>query len=163
MRHGRWVNRRSTLLLLTSALALAFDRARSDAAGLVGPLAISNISIDDGSLGVRQILLAKLQQTFADRLRPGDRRLPVLVVHIQSIYLTTYVDTYDPHANVDWMEGSAALIGPGHQITGQYPLLVNLPAAYSGAWYLPDIDTRRIDSLCYAFAQWLRRAVEAAN
>ena len=163
MRHGRWVSRRSTLLLLTSALALAFDRGRSDAAGLVGSMAISHISIDGGPLGVRPILLAKLQQTFADRLRPGDRQLPVLVVHIQSIYLTTYVDTRDPHANVDWMEGSAALVGPGHQLIGSYPLQVNVPAAYSGAWYLPDIDARRIDYLCYVFAQWLRRAVDQSS
>jgi hypothetical protein len=160
MRYGRLVSRRSSLLLLTSALGLALDRRRSDAAALVGSWGISHISTDGWTLGVRQILLAKLQQTFADRLRPGDPRLPALVVHIQSIYLTTYVDTYDPHANVDWMEGSAALIGPGHQLTGQYPLLVNLPAAYSGAWYLPDIDARRIDSLCHAFADWLRRAVD---
>jgi hypothetical protein len=87
----------------------------------------------------------------------------VLAVHIQSIYLTSYVDTRQPQANVDWMEGSAALIGPGHQLTGPYPLLVNVPAAYSGAWYLPDIDTRRIDYLCYVFAQWLRRAVDHSS
>jgi hypothetical protein len=104
-------------------------------------------------------MLAHLRQVFADRLSPGDRHAAILIVRIDSIFFTSYVDTSEPQSNVDWIKGSGRLVGSGHRQIAEYPLLINLPAAYSGAWYLLDIDTRRMNSLCQAFAQWLRRAI----
>jgi hypothetical protein len=37
------------------------------------------------------------------------------------------------------------------------PVLTTLPPSYSGAWYDPNIDRRRVSSLSYQFAYWLRR------
>ncbi len=152
--------RRKVVKALASGLSFAFT-GRGAAGQTVASVRIAAIKIEASPFAaqIAPILLPALRKTFAEKLAPGDRRAAVLFVRIDSLLFTSYVDNFDPMADVDWISGSGHLVGPGNQLLGDYPLSVNLPASYSGAWYLPDIDERRLDSLCQAFAQWLRRAV----
>jgi hypothetical protein len=152
--------RRTILVALACGLGLALT-SRGATAQHAGGVRIGAIKIEASPYAaqIAPILLPALHQTFAAMLAPGDGRAAVLFVRIDSLTFTSYVDTFDPKSDVDWISGTGHLVGPGNHLLGEYPLSVNLPASYSGAWYLPDIDERRLDSLCQAFAQWLRRAV----
>ena len=109
---------------------------------------------------IAQLLPAKLGAAFADRLATGDKRLPALVARIDTLFLSSFGETRSPGIDtlgtMDSMEG-AGLVVLGRQTIATTPLRVTLPASYSGAYYLPDIDSKRIDSLCFSFASWLGR------
>lgn len=109
---------------------------------------------------VAQVLPGKLAASFSDHLAKGDRRAPVLVARIDRLYLSSYADApsvgFSSFGNMDSMEGAGVVLA-GRQALSTTPLRVTLPAGYSGAYYLPDIDQRRIVSLCESFASWLRR------
>ena len=109
---------------------------------------------------IQRLLPAKLSEAFADLLIAGDARAPTLLARIDRIYLSSYADAPSPGfgslGSMDSLEG-AGIVLAGRQPVSTTPLRVTLPAGYSGAYYLPDIDARRIDSLCVQFASWLRR------
>jgi hypothetical protein len=160
------LSRRKALMILSSMLGLgltkpAYSVGSALPVGAFGELRLSAIRVEVSPdlHKVAPLMLAHLRYVFADRLSPGNRHVAILIVRIDSIFFTRYVDSTEPQSNVDWMKGSGLVVGSGNRQIAEFPLLINLPAAYSGAWYLPDIDTRRMDSLCQAFAQWLRRAI----
>jgi hypothetical protein len=158
--HTRNLARRAIVAALVSSLGLALAvvgaGAQNAATTRIGAVRIEPSPYADQ---LAPVLLPALQKAFADRLVRGDRHAAVLLVRIDSLFFTSYVDTNDPRADVDWMTGAGRLLGPGNQLLGDYPLTINVPASYSGAWNLPDIDERRLDSLCQAFSQWLRKAM----
>lgn len=111
---------------------------------------------------IERIMPEKLRIVFGDIVAPGARGLPVLVARIDTLSLIGLADTRPGtlySMQQDTMSG-AGLVVAGRTVTAVTPLHVNLPPGYSGTWYLPDIDTRRIDSLCYQFAYWLRREMQ---
>lgn len=109
---------------------------------------------------VARVLPGKLATEFADHLATGDRRAPVLVARVDRLSLSAYADAqsvgFSAFGTMDSMEGAGVILA-GRQTLSTTPLRVTLPAGYSGAYYLPDIDERRIVSLCESFASWLRR------
>lgn len=109
---------------------------------------------------VARALPREMASMFANLLAPNDAGAPTLVARIDRIYLASYADApgegLDAFGNMDSMEG-AGLVVAGRRTVATTPLRVTLPAGYSGAYYLPDIDVRRITSLCESFASWLRR------
>jgi hypothetical protein len=111
---------------------------------------------------IQKLLPAELSSAFADRLAPGDAKAPLLVARIDHLFLSAFADApspgYDAMGNMDQMDG-AGLVVSGRQVVSTTPLRVSLPASYSGAYYLPDIDQRRIASLCMSFASWLKREI----
>jgi hypothetical protein len=111
---------------------------------------------------IQRLLSTELSTAFADRLAPGDSKAPVLVARIDHLFLSAFADApspgYDALGNMDQMDG-AGLVLSGRQIVSTTPLRVSLPASYSGTSYLPDIDQRRIASLCMSFASWLNREI----
>ena len=113
---------------------------------------------------IAQVLPGKLASSFADALVPGDPHAPVVVAQISHIFLSSYADTpaigFGAMSNTDFMDGSGVIMA-GRQVLLRKPLRVSLPAGYSGTWYLPDIDEKRIVSLCESFASWLRREFDA--
>ena len=122
----------------------------------------ANRGSSGAAAAVQQIMPAKMQDVFGDIVAAGARGLPVLVARIDTLYLPGYADT-DPgmvySLQQDTMSGAGVVVA-GRAVQSSTPLHVNLPPSYSGTWYLPDIDTRRIDSLCYQFAYWLRREMQ---
>lgn len=114
-----------------------------------------------GAEVVTQVLTRELQGVFADLLVPRGAAGATLVARISSIYLAPYAGTRsyngrDGGGNNDNLEG-VGIVSEGGQVLAQVPILSVLDAAYSGAWYQPDIDAKRVSSICHHFAWWLRR------
>lgn len=109
---------------------------------------------------IARIMPAKLQSVFADHVAPGQKGAPTLIARIDTLTMTAFSDRPGPDSNfsgqMDQMEG-AGLVVSGRTTVSVTPLRVALQPGYSGAFYLPDIEERRIDSICYQFAYWLRR------
>ena len=110
---------------------------------------------------VQRLLAPELRQTFADLMAPADRSAPSLVVRIRSLSLSDYDGSRsyggrNGTSNVDYLEGSGVVTRGGH-VVSETPVLSALEAGYSGPWYLPGIDERRVSSITQHFAYWLRR------
>ena len=146
-------------------LGLAFPTGLSaqDATPYFGALRVDTRPLAVGGGGasaalIQRFLPGKMQSVFEDLTRPGDRRAPTLVARIDILFLSSLRDSPAfgfASSSMDSLVGAGVVLGAsGPSVT---PLRVTLPASYSGASYLPDIDARRIDSLCYQFAYWLRR------
>lgn len=111
---------------------------------------------------IARVLPGLLAASFADALAPADPQAPVLIARIDRIYLPSYSDLpsvgFSSFGSIDSLEGVGVTVS-GRQTLSTTPLRVTLPAGYSGVYYLPDIDQRRITSLCESFASWLRREI----
>ena len=110
---------------------------------------------------VQRLLSPELRSSFGDLMVPGDRTAPTLVVRIRSISLSDYVGSrsYGGRSgtkNVDYLEGAGVVTLNGH-VVSETPVLSALDAGYSGPWYLPGIDERRVSAITQHFAYWLRR------
>lgn len=141
----------------------------ADAAGLrlrsitvdVSPLAA--LGLTPWARLVKSTLEPELARLFAPRLAPSDRSADRLVVRIDGITLAAWAGSSSGNGrwlsgggDTDYMEGFAIVIGPDGAERARRRILLALPSSFSGAWYLPDIDTRRVIGLSRVFAQWVR-------
>ncbi|RYC33972.1 hypothetical protein D3273_01610 [Lichenibacterium minor] len=100
----------------------------------------------------------QLRVVFAD-LMGGGSRGAALLVRVNSLYLGLYTGGRAGSGQgigPDNIDG-VGLVSSGGRVLSQTPIYTTLDPSYSGAWYLPDIDRRRIDSISYQLAYWLRR------
>ena len=168
MSHGL-LTRRSALAALTGAIVAA-----------AGPVAAAPrttifraITVDVApllALGSRQsaeLVRRELQRAlayeFAGRVT-GRAGAPTLVVRITSVSLAGWAGSGGARGrgsfDTDYMEGEALIVtAAGRAAAARVPMLAALPASRAGAWYLPDIDERRIASISGHFAGWLARKV----
>jgi hypothetical protein len=111
------------------------------------------------STWLAQVLPGELQAAFADRLVPGDRSAPTLVVRIHSVYLGASGNgVVGPSGAVEAMDnidGSAAVVGPNGGELAVYPLFVPLQNFTGGVNYETGTQQNRIGQLAHAFAYWL--------
>lgn len=111
---------------------------------------------------VRSTMQPELNRLFAARLVPGDKRADRIVVRIDSIFLTSWAGSngggwFDGEGSeTDYMEGDVFVMSPDGAVRAKYHILLALPASSAGAWYLPDIDNRRVANIAQVFAQWVR-------
>ncbi len=110
---------------------------------------------------VQRLLAPELRQTFGDLMSPHDNAAATLVARIHSISLSDYVGSRSyggrgGSKNIDYLEGTGVVTRNGHDVS-ETPILSALDAGYSGPWYLPGIDERRVASITHHFAYWLRR------
>lgn len=110
---------------------------------------------------VTQVLTRQLRSVFADLMAPRGAAGATLEARISSLYLADYAGTrsYNGRSgggNNDDLEG-VGIVSSGGQVLAQVPILSVLDAGYSGAWYQPGIDAKRVDAICHHFAWWLRR------
>lgn len=111
---------------------------------------------------VAQALGRNLRTVFADLMAPRDAGGATLVARVSSLYLSSYAGNRDyggrhgTGAANDDLEG-VGIVTSGGRVLAEVPILSVLNPGYSGAWYLPDIDRRRIESISHHFAWWLRR------
>lgn len=110
---------------------------------------------------VKATVEPELGRLFAARLVPGDRRADRLVVRVDAVTLASWAGGstggrwLSGGGDTDYMEGDAIVVGPNGEERARRRILLALPSGFSGAWYLPDIDTRRVIGLSRVFAQWV--------
>ena len=176
--------RRATLRLMAAAAAgavlpLACTRAASaqagptpfgsSGAGLPAGLRFGSVLIDtdriarlgnpDGAELLERDLSHQLHAVFGDRIASRGAGGATLAVRITSLYLPPWAGGSRGGNNgegPDSIEGVGTVTAGGRAL-GETPVLATLPPSYSGAWYDPEIDRRRAESLSYQFAYWLRR------
>ncbi|SEG83350.1 hypothetical protein [Bosea lathyri] len=110
---------------------------------------------------------AGLERELALALGPAFRRGagPLLFVKVNGIFMPSYAGGGGGGrfggggGSNDSFDSVATLIGPDNRVLATYPILSSLSSGYSGAWYLPDIDQRRINALIQTNAAWIKRYV----
>lgn len=140
-------------------------------AGLPAGLRFRSVAVDAsrlarlgnlaGAEAVTAALTRELGAVFADLMAPRGTAGAALVARISSLYLADFVGTRsysgrDGGGNNDDLEG-VGIVSSGGRTLAEVPILSVLDASYSGAWYQPDIDEKRVASICHHFAWWLRR------
>lgn len=172
------VTRRSALALIAAA-ALP-QGLPTPAAAQLGPAPVAlppglrfrDVAVDTSRLArlgdpaaadlVATDLTRSLREVFADLLAPSRAAGgATLSARISSLFLADYAGTRsyngrDGGGNNDDLEG-VGIVSSGGRVLAEVPILSVLDAGYSGAWYEPDIDARRVASICHHFAYWLRR------
>ncbi|MFC0219635.1 hypothetical protein FHS82_002044 [Pseudochelatococcus lubricantis] len=114
---------------------------------------------------VQASMQPELDRLFAGRLVPRDKGADRLVARVDSVSLSSWSGGggggrwYSGGGDSDYMDGYAVVIGPDGRERARYHILLALPSSFSGAWYLPDIDNRRIIGLSRTFARWVRDRV----
>ena len=108
------------------------------------------------------VLAREMRKVFADLMAPHAADGATLVARISSLYFVPFAGGRDYGGSNSSGSGSDSLDGVGIVTSGgralsQTPILAILDPGYSGAWYLPNIDELRLDSISYQFAWWLRR------
>lgn len=166
------VGRRSLVLGGLAALLAGSAAEAQEAGGRLSRITVDVSVLEERGLGPIARLLATalrndLQAQFAGRL--GNSGAPALVVRLTTLLMPSFTGADAlgggggmfgggsggvPH---DYLEGEALIVGSGGGILARYPLLTNLPSSYSGPWYDPQIDRKRLLSLSAAFASWVRR------
>lgn len=181
-----FLTRRSALSLLASAAAgAALPLARSTpaaaqfgpspfgvpGAGLPAGLRFGAFLIDTDRIAhfgnpedaerLERVLTRQLHAVFGDRVAPRGQGAATLAVRISSLYLPPWAGGRrggNGGEGPDSIEGVGTVTASG-RVLSETPVLATLPPSYSGAWYEPDIDRKRITSLSYQFAYWLRREI----
>lgn len=172
----RIVSRRTVAAGLATSIALALAGCVSSSnvslpASVASGLQYSAITVDvsplrakgltDWATIIQQATAAKLASEFADR-RTTARNGATLQVVISGVTLTSFVGgeggnlPFDGGGNNDYLEGDAYVLSANGEILAKQHILLALPAATSGAWYLPDIDQLRLVTLSQNFARWVK-------
>lgn len=105
----------------------------------------------------------ELRAALAPALQRGGSA--ILTVTVNSINLPSYAGGGgggkwgDGGSSNDNLDSVATLTDRRGAVIATYPILSTQSSGYAGAWYLPDIDRRRIESLLQNNAGWIRRYV----
>lgn len=160
--------RRAFLAASLAAPALAL----SSYAAMAQPLAIGGIRVDTSRLvrdwGAHAAWIkVALEHELAIAFGPARQRGgPLLFVTVRAVSLSSYAAVGGgagggSAGNPDSLDSQTLLLGKGDRVLATYPVLTTLDAGDAGAWYLPDIDQRRLDRLVRASAAWIKRYVVA--
>ena len=118
--------------------------------------------IDHGGGGAARALgpalLAQMRKVFGDRIGGGG---PVLTARITNLFLASYTGNEGSlgFGGNDNIEGDG-IVSSGGRVLSTTRILTELRPAYSGSYNTPDVeglDDRRVSSIAYQFAYWLRR------
>jgi hypothetical protein len=130
-------------------------------AGFAQGRTVSRIVVDTrplearGGRGAAAILRAQLQASLQREFAGSIGRGPELVARVNSVLLSSGEGGGDDSGSVhsDYLEGEIVI---GKE---RIPILVTVSSDTAGAWYLPDIEQRRLRALADSFASWARRRV----
>jgi hypothetical protein len=134
------------------------------------PTAIGGIRVDTSRLvrdwgahagWIKVALERELAAAFGPALRRGG---PLLFVTVRAVNLSSYASAGGGEGsgnggNFDTIDSETLLLGAGDRVIASYPILSTVDAGSAGAWYLPDIDQRRLDQLVRNNAAWIKRYV----
>ena len=153
---------RRTILIGFAATALAGCQTTGQSAP---PVTIGAIRVDTGPLAAKEqsataaAIRPMLERELASLRSAGGGRGATLQVTVTGLYLTSYAGGAAATLGNDTLESVAVLVGPDGREIARYPIMSIMAPSFSGAWYLPDINQRRIEALVANNAQWIRRAV----
>lgn len=113
------------------------------------------------------LVRSELERTLAELLGPSLQRGAGtrLVVNVNSIWLASYAGgggggkPSDGGAANDYLESIATLYDRSGRELANYPILSTELSGGAGAWYLPDVDQRRLRALARNNAYWIKRYV----
>jgi hypothetical protein len=164
--------RRTVLASALAGLALAASPVASPQAlaqaATVGAIRVDVSRLVEQGWGPNAAAIkAGLERELAVALGPAFRRGagPLLFVKVNGIFMPSYAGGGgggrfgDGGSSNDSFDSVASLIGPDNRVIATYPILSSLSSGYSGAWYLPDIDQRRVNALIQNNAAWIKRYV----
>jgi hypothetical protein len=171
MRHSNILHTRRTLAAgLAAALASALLPGPATAQPVAAFRAVRVDASAIAALGrpgfartVEALVQPRANEVFADRLAPGQRGAPVLVLRIDSISMPGYAGLsrrrgpghFDEQN--DTLEGEGLVVAANGAVLQRVPILSALSPGYSGAYYLDDIDARRVSNIGWHFASWVKR------
>ncbi len=149
---------------ILTGLAAAVLAGCQTAVQTASPVAIGAIRVDTGPLAAKgQSATAAAIRPMLERelasLRSAARHSATLHVTVTGLYLTSYAGGQSATLGNDTLESEAVLVGTDGRELARYPVMSIMAPSFSGAWYLPDINQRRIDALVANNAQWIRRAL----
>lgn len=163
------INRRHLLSsLVTAGATVSFAGMASALTPAIGAIRVdvSNLARQGWGENVAWIkagLERELQVALAPALQRGGPA--ILTVTVNSITMPSYAGGGgggrfgDGGSSNDNLDSVATLTDRRGAIIATYPILSTQSSGYAGAWYLPDIDRRRIESLLQNNAGWIRRYV----
>lgn len=111
------------------------------------------------------LVRAELENTLAEILGPGFQRGAGnrLVVTVRSLWLASYAGgggggkPSDGGASNDYLESTATVYDRAGRQIASWPIMSTELSGGAGAWYLPDVDQRRLKALARNNAWWIRR------
>lgn len=149
---------RRTILTGLAAALLGGCRTTAQTAS---PVAIGAVRVDTGPLAAKgqsataAAIKPMLERALASLRTAG--RGATLQVTVSGLYLTSYAGGQAVTLGNDTLESEAVLVGTDGRELARYPIMSIMAPSFSGAWYLPDINQRRISALVANNAQWIRR------
>jgi len=106
-----------------------------------------------------QALPGPLHAVFANRLAPGDRSAPKLVVRIDSVFLGAsgngIFDATGSDRARDNVQGVGIVVAPNGRTVASFPIFDVLYNYTGGVNYEVGTEHRRINELASAVARWL--------
>ncbi len=153
----------ATLALLPPAISSALAQAAP-----IGSIRVEFArTVTDGWGDNVRLVSAELQRTLTELLGPtfrhgaGNR----LVVRVNSIWLASYAGgggggkPSDGGASNDYLESLVTLYDSRGRELENWPIMSTETSGGAGAWYLPDVDQRRLKALARNNAYWIKRYV----
>lgn len=162
------ITRRHVLAAALGATALALAPAVSPAfaqAPAVGAIRVEALPSVVEAWGPHvPMVKAELERTLAEILGPAyrPRTGTRLVVTIGSIWLAGYAGGSkwsDGGSSNDMLESTATLYDSKGRQLASYPIRSTETSGGAGAWYLPDVDQRRLKALARNNAWWIKRYI----
>jgi hypothetical protein len=130
-----------------------FRAIKIDVAPLAGSVG------DPTATWMAEALPAPLQTVFADRLTPGDRSAPTLVVRIDRVFLgesgNGIFDAAGADRARDNVEGAGLVVAPNGRTIASYRIFDVLYNYTGGTNYEVGTERRRINELAAGVAHWL--------
>jgi hypothetical protein len=106
-----------------------------------------------------QALPGPLQEAFAGRVTPGDRRAPTLIVRIDTVFLGQSgpggLELGNDAEARDEIQGAGVVVGADGRTLGVYPLFTVQNNFTGGVNYEMGTEHRRVAELAQSFARWL--------
>lgn len=150
----------ATALALAPAVSHAF--AQTPAVGAIRVEALPSVVEAWGPH--LPMVKAELERTLAEILGPAyqPRTGNRLVVTIGSIWLASYAGGSrwsDGGSSNDTLESTATLYDRKGKLLASHPIRSTETSGGAGAWYLPDVDQRRLKALARNNAWWIKRYI----
>lgn len=155
-----------SLGLMGAAFALAPLSMASAQARTIGKIRVDTSRIARQGWGenadrIRIAMERQLAATLGPIYRPGAG--PTLHVTVKGVWLSSFAGgsgggkpTGGGGSN-DNFDSEITVVGPRGEVLQTFPILSVLDSGSGGAWYLPDVDQRRVAALIENNALWIRR------